>query len=236
MGFSDYDAYDRFLILRFQCPTLLKGNSINSEVQSLHKIIRVVRELIFQLIRKYDTLHISELFIDLDMLDMDTASFLYFLHENLTCLTVEKRTVPSLGQLAVNVIRSFKRDRLHILPLKVVGSDRYRFYNVSYESYMRQQAYPHIEFCSHPVHYFNYMYDVPFCLILDLHTLISFQRILKIERRRLATPEVSLDIGFNEVVVVDNIDGLQASYCFVSYDQFTCTINSTTPFIKLFDD
>ncbi len=111
VGFSELDPHDRFLVLRFQCPTLLKGNGINAEIESLHKIIRIVRELIYQILRKYDTGHISEIFCDLDMMDLDTASFLYFLHENLSCLNVEERKVPSLGELCVNTIRALRRDK-----------------------------------------------------------------------------------------------------------------------------
>ncbi len=230
IGFSSSDYDERYLVLRFQCPTLMKGNGKTAELHSLHKIIRLVRELIFQIVRKYDTGQISEFFIDLDMMDLDTASFLYFLHENLSCVTLEKRLVPTLGELCVNTIRSFKRDKMYILPLKVMGSDSYNFFAVTYENYMRQQAYPHINFCSHPVHYFNYMYEVPYCLILDLHAMTSFQRILKMERRRAGNPSISLDIGFNEIDIVDNIDGIHANYCFMPYEQYCHALNENNPF------
>ncbi len=232
MGFSDFDADDRFLVMRFKCPLLLKGNGINAECLAVHKIIRVLRELIYQIIRKYDTGHISDIFYDMDMMNMDSASFLYLFHENLSSLNMEESSPPTLAQLCVNVMRSFKRDKLYILPLKPVGHDSYNFYSVSYENYMRQMAYPHIEFCSHPVHYFNYMYEVSFSLILDLHTLIAFQRIMRTEQRRIGGGDVSLDIGFNEVMVVDNLDGLQASYCFVTFDQYCRSLNTKTPFIE----
>ena len=124
-------------------------------------------------IRKYDTGHISDIFYDLDMMELDTASFLYFLHENLSCLNIESQVFPSLGEQCMNTIQAFKRDKLHILPLKAMGKEAYNFYSVSYESYMRQQAYPHIQFCTRPFHYFNYHNEVPFCLILDLHTMIK---------------------------------------------------------------
>ena len=103
IGFSPFDNDERFLILRFQCPILLTGRGKNAELQSLHKIIRIVWELIFQIIRKYDTGHISDIFYDLDMMELDTASFLYFLHENLSSLNVEQRIIPSLGELCVTL-------------------------------------------------------------------------------------------------------------------------------------
>ncbi len=230
MGHSRYDIDDRFLVLRFKCPLLLKGNDKNAECLAVHKIIRVLREVIYQIIRKYDTMHISDIFFDMDMLDLDSASFLYLFHDNLTCLNMQRQSPPSLGELCVNTIRSFKRDKLYILPLRPVGSDCYSFYSVSYENYMRQQAYPHIQFCSHPVHFFNYMVDIPFTVILDLHKLIAFQRIIKAQNRRLGGADVTIDIGFNEVTIVDNMEGLQATYCFVSFDEFCKTINSNTPF------
>ena len=95
---------------------------------------------------------------------------------------------------------------------------------------MRQQAYPHIQFCSHPIHYFNYLIDERFCLILDLHAMISFQRILKTEQRTSGSHEVSLDIGLNEVIIGDNIDGLQPNFCFTSYKQFCSALNMLNPF------
>ncbi len=230
IGYSQYDYDDRFLVMRFQCPLLLKGNDKNAECLAVHKIIRIVRELIYQIIRKYDTGHISDIFYDMDMLELDTASFLYLFHENLSCINMEGSSPPKLGQLCVNTLRSFKRDKLYILPLKPIGSPAYSFYSVSYENYMRQQAYPHIQFCSHPVHYFNYMYEIPFCLILDTHKLIAYQRVMRSEQRRLGAPDITIDIGFNEVTMIDNIDGLQVSYCFMRFDEYCRLLHRDTPF------
>ncbi len=230
VGYSPFDTEERFLVMRFQCPLLVKGNTKIAEITAVHRVVRILRELLYQIINRYDSGHISDMFVNLNMCEMDTASFLYLFHENASSLKVEYITPPSLSNLCVNHIRGYKREDLHILPMKCFGMPNYSFYSVSYDNYMLQQAFPHIQFCSHPVPYFNYFYDTPFCLILDLELFRGFQRILRSEQRRHQTPDVTIDIGMNEVVILDHVDGLQPAYCFLSFNDYSSLLMTKSPF------
>ena len=176
LGCSDYDPAERYIILRFKAPLLLKGNKKSSELHAMNKIIRVTRELLFQLVKNINSEDLSRNFRDLDCIadDLDTASFLYFFHENMSCLRIERKQPQSLGVLCVNLLRGLKRDALHFLPLRPSGMTDYYYFAFSYENYMNQQAYPLVQYCSHPIHYFDYMEETSMSLILDLDAFFRF--------------------------------------------------------------
>ena len=152
------------------------------------------------------------------------------MYENVTCIQFEHRSPPTLASLCVDTLRGLKRDKVHILPLRAAGNGEYIYYAFSYENYMFQQEHPEIQFCSHPVHYFEYMYDVPFCLILDLDAFTIFKSIARMEQRKYNTPEIAIQLEENEIIKLDRTHGLQSTFCFRTFHEYCNALNSEDPF------
>ncbi len=229
IGYSICDTENRFMVLRFKCPILLRGNNKEAEIIAMHKIFKVARELIYQLVKSNHSILLSHEFCDMEFHDMDTASMLYFFHENMSCLKPEQNNAQMLSELCINSIRAFKRDQMHILPLKPLGHDDYFFFNVSYDNYMYQLSYPTIQFCSHPVPFFNYYKDISFSLILDTKVFAAYLQVIESEQAKNEIPELSIDLGPNDITLLDH-EGVRGNYCFISHSQFCKLIGSCNPF------
>ena len=230
LGHCSLDDDERYLVLRFKCPLYKKGNNRVAEIYAIHKMIRVVKELLLFMCNNIDTNYIARHFYDLDMINLDTASFLYFFYENAACLQMEERTPPPLGALCVDALRGLKRDKIHILPLRACGNGEYVYYAFSYDNYMLQQAYPSIQFCTHPVHLFEYTYDVSFCLILDLDMFTIFESLARLEQRRFGAPDNTVDLEQNEIIKLEETNGLEAPCCFRTFHELCTQLRTNYPF------
>ena len=228
-GFHPSDEGQRYLILRFETPLMMKGSSYYSELDSCNRIIRIVGEVISEVRRKCSVPELNAFIENKNVLDHTADCFLSFFQRNLgLCRRDTPISPPSLSTLCVNKLRSLKRDQLHILPLKTFSG--YNLYSFSYQNFMRQQNAPSVNFCSHPMPHMNYNEVIPFTMVLDLRLYAAFTMVeMADQKRKVSWRKIHSKMfpsAFHEECLDKEI-GLDDSYCFITFEQFCRNLNIT---------
>ena len=164
------------------CP---KSNSLFHYMQSISRIIKMARQVLLYVVQHVPFSEQERLLGGPSIHHYDHPSFLLsHFAKYMHCMNeLSPLDPPKLSDLCVNVLRGLKQDYIHLLPLSC--NNETKFYQFSYDAFMRQQNEPHIKFCTHPVVIKEHRYKRSFGMILDLHLYKTFDLFQKREDKNI---------------------------------------------------